>query len=58
MLQFWSYGECGEPLHCHYSQVHSEVVALIRVPSVSQVEIFNNFLFLKTFNSVQKNDWC
>ena len=23
-LQSWSFGECGVPLHCHYSQVHSD----------------------------------
>ena len=22
--QLWSSGECGVPLHCHYSQVHSD----------------------------------
>ena len=23
-FRFWSPGECGVPLHCHYSQVHSD----------------------------------
>ena len=23
-LQSWSFGRCGVPLHCHYSQVHSD----------------------------------
>ena len=23
-LQFWGYGECGLPLHFHYSKVHSD----------------------------------
>ena len=22
--QLWNSGECGVPLHCHYSQVHSD----------------------------------
>ena len=22
---FWIFGECGVPLHCHYSQVHSDL---------------------------------
>ena len=25
-LRLWSFGECGEPFYCHYSQVHSELV--------------------------------
>ena len=23
-FQLWNSGECGVPLHCHYSQVHSD----------------------------------
>ena len=23
-LQSWNFGECGVPLHCHYSKVHSD----------------------------------
>ena len=25
-LQFWRSNECGVPLHCYYSQVHSELL--------------------------------
>ena len=34
--QCWSFGECGVPLHCHRSQVHSgpEWLHLIRVQSM------------------------
>ena len=42
-LQFWSFGECRVPLHCHYPQVYS----------MSQTELFNYSLYLKPFNCVQ-----
>ena len=25
---------------------------------MGQIEMFNNFLYLKLFNCVQTNDWC
>ena len=34
--EFWG---CGVPLYCHYSQVHS-----VRVPYISQIELFNFLL--------------
>ena len=40
-LQPWSFGECGVPLCCHCSQVHSDwVVAPDRVLSMGQTELF------------------
>ena len=38
---YWSFGECGAPLHCHRSQVHSgfRLVAPDRVLSMGQIEL-------------------
>ena len=50
-FQTWGFGECGVPLQCPYSQVHSDPV---RIPFMGQIEIFNHCVYLKTFNSAQK----
>ena len=36
MLRF---GGCGVPLYCHYSQVHSRVVVLVRIQCVVQINL-------------------
>ena len=40
-LEYWSFRECVVPLHYHYSQVHPVIVPT-RVPSMSQIELFNH----------------
>ena len=50
-LHSWSFGECVVLLHYHYSQVHSIPV---RIPSMSQIELFNHLLYLKLFNCANK----
>ena len=42
-LQSRNFEEYGEPLHCHYSQVHSGgMVVPIKVLSMGQIGLFNN----------------
>ena len=58
-LQFWSFEKYAVILQCHYSQIHwPRVVISDRISSISQIEIFNHFLYLKRFNCVQTNEWC
>ena len=47
--QFQSSGKNGVPLHCHYSQVHSEpgVLVSVSVSSISQIDLFEGYLTFK-----------
>ena len=40
-LQSWSFRDVKYPFIAHYFQVHSRVVELDRVPSISQIELFD-----------------
>ena len=54
--QFWWFGECVEPLHCHYFQVHSDPeLKYLLVLFMGQIELFNHLPNLKLFNCIQPN---
>ena len=58
-LKSWISGECGIPLHWHYSLVHwSRVVVLVRVPCMSQIELFYDLSICKQATDVRLNCWC
>ena len=42
-LQFWSSGESGVALHCHYSLLWPGVVLLIKILSLGQKHLFENY---------------
>ena len=39
-LQLWNFGKCGVPLHCHHSQVHSDLVWYSQVMSRIVLPLF------------------
>ena len=51
-LQSRSSEECGLPLHCHYSEVHSGGVAPDRVLSMGQIELFDHLTVCKQMTDV------
>ena len=52
-LQFWSFRECRIPNSLPFLP---GLLWLVRVSSVSQIELFNHSLYLKPFNYVHTND--
>ena len=38
----WDMGNVMSPLHCHYSQTHSDPV---RVPSMGQIDLYANYIY-------------
>ena len=54
-LLSWSFGECGISLHCHYSQVLSNLKWLaVRVPPIGQIELSNHILGWKPINCANR----
>ena len=48
-LQSWIFGECTAPFYWHYYQVHSDTERRVhvKVSSMGEIEIFDDFLYLK-----------